>query len=403
MRALTVAIILFASSASAATPAELSQFLSKSHSKAHVIKPAKGLLKHSYIVPAGPYYQLFDWDMYFMSVALSYDKVSDPVIGSVEDFLEYVDEDSNDPGYAPREIAPDRFWALPEQCKPFMAQAAVRASQTRGDWEWARKPYEKLKLMVGFWESDRRASDGLFVWYNGEESGADNNPAVSDDPSLLTEGVDLQAYLYREYLALARLATKLGYADQARDFAGRAEDLRKLVIARMWNEADGMFYNINSRSGEQLRILTWTGFTPLWAKMLSLTSPQEARMADRLFNHLLSGKEFWAPFGVRSVAKTEPTYDPANGYWQGPVWTLVNWMMAHALADYGRKDRALELAQKAVDLLVSDFKKTGGMNECYNPETGQPTAAGDFVSWSLLAEHLVDEIQTGKDPADLGD
>src|ERR1700739_5012166 len=105
--------------------AALSSFSAKSGIKTKVIKPPLGLLRHEYIVPDGPYFQLFDWDMYFMGVALSYDKVSRPIVGSIKDFLSYVAEFANWTGYAPREIAPDALWALPEMCKPFLAQAAV--------------------------------------------------------------------------------------------------------------------------------------------------------------------------------------------------------------------------------------------------------------------------------------
>src|SRR5207302_5965209 len=104
--------------------------------KSEIVKPPLGLLKHQYIVPDGPYFQLFDWDMYFMAAALSYDKVAKPIVGSVEDFLSFVDEFANWTGYTPREIAPDALWALPEMCKPFLAQAAVRASLTAGDFKW---------------------------------------------------------------------------------------------------------------------------------------------------------------------------------------------------------------------------------------------------------------------------
>src|SRR3974377_774850 len=117
---------------------EISQLFEKYHAKENVIKPPKGILKHEYLVPAGPYFQLFDWDMYFMGVALSYDGVGKPVATSVEDFLEFVDEYANWEGYTPREIAPDALWALPEMCKPFLAQAVVRASLTSGDVSWLR-------------------------------------------------------------------------------------------------------------------------------------------------------------------------------------------------------------------------------------------------------------------------
>ncbi len=41
------------------------------------------------------------------------------------------------------------------------------------------------------------------------------------------------------------------------------------------------------------------------------------------------------------------------------------------------------------------------MNECYNPETGAPTAGGNFVSWDLLGEHMLDEALSHADPTDV--
>jgi putative isomerase len=387
--------------------------------KRDIVKPAKGLLLHAYIVPDGPYFQLFDWDMYFMSVALSYDKVSRPIEGSIEDFLAFVDEFANWTGYTPREIAPDALWALPEMCKPFLAQAAVRASLTSGDVSWlrgsdpppssdpnysklqfferpnaARRPtyYQKLKDTLTFWEENRRASDGLFVWYNGVESGTDNNPAVSDAPSQTTEGVDLQSYIYREYLALAYLARRLDAPRDADLYERKAASLKDLVQERLWSEADGSFWNIDSRTHAFVKVRTWTNFVPLWA---GLASPAQA---ERMIPALLDPARFWSPHGVRTLSQDEKFYDAAKGYWRGPVWVLSNYLMMRGLLNFGRTAEAAELADKTQRLLIADFQKTGGMNENYNPETGAPDAAGHFVSWNLLAEHMKEEAVSGRDP-----
>jgi hypothetical protein len=376
------------------TPAELSAFIKSSNAKTNIVKPASGILKHPYLVPAGPYNQLFDWDTYFMGVALSYDYVGAPLATSVEDFLEFVDSNANNTGYAPREIAPDGLWALPEMCKPFMAQAAVRASKTLGDYRWIAPWFQKLQDMMTFWENTRRGTNGLFIWYNGVESGADNNPAVSDSPSLVTEGVDLQVYIYREYLALATIAGELGQDNT--QFLAKASDLANLINAKMWFQDDQMYYNIDSRTGLPVRVKTWTSFTPLWAKIAS-----KAQAKALIENHLLSANEFWASNGVRTTSKTESTYDARNGYWRGPVWIVSNYISMHGLMNYGYSAQAQELGQKTVDLLVEDFQKTGGMNECYNPETGGPTAGGNFVSWDLLGEHILQEARSGSDPTEL--
>jgi putative isomerase len=371
--------------------------LFKEHAlKQNIVKPAKGLLKHQYLVPSGPYFQLFDWDMYFMGVALSYDQVGRPVMDSVKDFLEFVDSNANDEGYTPREIAPDALWALPEMCKPFLAQAAMRASLTLGDAGWLKPYFTKLEHTAAFWENTRRSPDGLFRWYNGVESGVDNNPAVSDRPAVVTEGVDLQCYIYREYLALSILAGKLGEQQKAAAYRQKAADLKALVQHKMWSEADGMFLNIDSQTGQFVRIKTWTNFVPLWAGM---ATPAEAKLTvDR---HLLNPREFWSPYGIRTLAPGEPLYNPKSGYWRGPIWVISNYLLMHGLMNYGYQKEAQQLAEETVHLLIHDLEASGGMNECYNPENGQPTAGGHFLSWDLLGEHMIQEARTGSDPTAL--
>ncbi len=381
--------------------AELSRLIAEHHAKQDIVKPPRGLLKHEYLVPAGPYFQLFDWDTYFMGVALSYDGIGRPLASSVEDFLEFVDEYANWPGYTPREIAPDRFWALPEMCKPFLAQAALRASMTRKSAAWLKEKsgasgetyYVKLAHTLSFWENTRRSPDGLFRWYNGVESGVDNNPAVADRPAETTEGVDLQCYLDREYRAMAVLADKLGYQDDAAEYRGRAAELERLVRQRMWSRPDGMFLNLNARTGEFIRVKTWTNLVPLWA---GIATPEQA---DRMIRrHLLNPREFWSEHGVRTLAPSEPLYNPASGYWRGPIWVISNYLLMHGLMNYGYRQPARELAQRTVALLVDDYRRTGGMNECYDPDTGAPTAGGHFLSWNLLAEHMVEEAERNSDP-----
>jgi neutral trehalase len=393
MNALLCAALALAASARADSSADLTKFLADAGAKVGIVKPAQGILRHPYLVPAGPYFQLFDWDMYFMGVALSYDDVSEPISDSVRDFLDFVDENANNLGYTPREIATDQPWALPEQCKPFLAQAAVRSALTSGKWDWLKPLYVKLQHTTEFWENTRRAPDGLFVWYNGVESGTDNSPAVTDVPATTTEGVDLQVYMYREYSALSRIGHELGDAAAEKRYAKKAEDLKAVVQKKMWSSRDGLFLNIDSRTGRRIKVKAWTSFTPLWAKLA--TQAQAKTMIER---HLLVPGEFWAKHGVRTLAATEPAYRPTDGYWRGPIWVISNYLVMRGLLNYGYKAQAVELADKTTELLVADYRATGGMNECYDPDAGTPTAGGHFLSWNLLAEHMRAEAASGADP-----
>lgn len=382
--------------ASAQGKTEIERLFQKYKVKEAIVKPPQGLLKYPYLVPSGPYSQMFDWDTYFMGVALSYDGRGKPLADSIKNFLSFVGKNGADTGYTPREIAPDGFWDLPEMCKPFLAQGAYRASLTMGSVKWLRPWYKKLAETLQFWENTRRAPDGLFLWFNGVESGVDNSPAVVNHPADVTEGVDLQCYIYREYQAMSFLAASLGYKKDAAQYARKAAALRAKIRDDMWSGTEGTFLNIDARTGKKIHILTWTDFVPLWAGIA--TQAQAHRMIEE---HILNPREFWAPYGIRTLSPHEPLYDPIHGYWRGPVWVVSNYLIMHGLMNYGYTKQAKQLAERTQELLVNDLEKTGGMNECYNPESGKPLAGGHFVSWDLLGEHMVEEAEKDLDPTAL--
>lgn len=365
--------------------------------KKQIIRPPNGLLKFDYLVPSGPYYQLFDWDAYFMGIALTYDRQARYLASSVRNFLEFAGPPTGGRnGYTPRIIAPEGFWSLPEMCKPFLAQMTYVAAQSMQNYWWTREYYDRLARTLYFWENSRRTPDGLFVWFNGDESGVDNNPAVSWEPSEVTESVDLVTYLVLEYRAMSHIAHEIGRTEDEPRWRAKADALQRLLNETMWSEPDGLYFNIDRRTGQMVKIKTWTTFVPLWAGLV----PQDR--AKRLIEeHLLNPKEFWGPHGLRTLAATEPTYTPKNGYWKGPVWVVSSYMMSHGLARYGYRDRAIAEALRVTRLLVQDLERTGGMNENYDPETGAPAAQTNFLSWNLLAAHWVDELREERNPADI--
>ena len=85
---------------------ELAQLFKQYKYKESTVMPPKGILKYEYLVAGGKYSQLFDWDMYFMGVALSYDGQGMALAHSVQDFLLFMNVGDNTRGWAPREITP---------------------------------------------------------------------------------------------------------------------------------------------------------------------------------------------------------------------------------------------------------------------------------------------------------
>jgi putative isomerase len=298
-----------------------------------------------------------------------------------------------DLGLALKFLTSDEAPVIPGPCKPFLAQMALRASLTLNDFHWLESYYLPLQENLQYWEQNKKSGSGLFVWSNSWDSGVDNSYLVSNSRPNTTAGVDLQAYIYREYQAMASIATKLDRQEDAIYYLQQAENLRRLVTQKMWSEDDGFFYDVETTQDLQIKNPTWVGFTALWAQM---ASPAQAKII--LEKHLMNKQEFWSNNGVRTISRKDIHYNPQFGYWNGPVWVLSNYISMHALLNYGYKSQALDLAQKTVTLLNRDFAKSNGMNECYNPETGAPVANANFISWNLLAPHMVEEALTGLDP-----
>ena len=92
-----------------------------------------------------------------------------------------------------------------------------------------------------------------------------------------------------------------------------------------------------------------------------------------------------------------PSFDPRSShfdhqrYWRGPVWAMVNWMIAKGLAEHGEDAWAARIRTDTARLIG-----TSGFAEYFSPVTGEGLGGGTF-SWTSaiwLAWNL-DEIMEG--------
>jgi glycogen debranching enzyme len=75
-----------------------------------------------------------------------------------------------------------------------------------------------------------------------------------------------------------------------------------------------------------------------------------------------------------------PTHDPADPaferrrYWRGPVWPVVNALVARGLRDSGRLDAAERLRSQTATLV-----REGGFAEYFDPIDGTACGGHDFT------------------------
>lgn len=364
------------------------------------IRPAEGFIKYDYLIPAGFYKQMWDWDGFFIGSHLAQQGKPQYLKYWVLDFAGAIDKDGYVAGCittkGPRPLM-GRF-----AMKPFLAQGAVIASEGLGDYAWVKPIWENMRKVIAYREQTQfDPKYGLFFWENAISSGADNNVELTNDPNEKSSilATDISTFQYREYKAMAQLADKLGYADEAAEYHKKAAGLKAAMLKYMWFTDEAMFYNVRRENGKPVKRVSYSNFVPLIDDILA---DKDAKAM--ITRYMLNKDVMLAPYGVRSLSKQDPDYNnnaiiiPYSN-WQGPIWINANYMNYIALKRYGFDKEAAELSGILGRMVVADIQKWGSMHENYDAETGAGLAPtpeqsenhvfSGFVGWNLLAQDML--------------
>ncbi len=364
--------------------------------KAKIKRSASGKIKHDYLVPGGPYDEQWDWDGFFMGIALS---VGDPrnSIYLKNWALNYIENAGAD-GKVAGCLTPNGYDPRLNHIKPFLSQGVFLASKFLKDFSWIKPHWATVKKIVLYrrrylWNKKYN----LGVWYDSMESGADNNVAVLDYPNSSVAGADLNTFMYLEFLSMKLIASALGDDDEVL-FGELAESVRNGMLKHLWDGKEKIFYNLDTKNGSHIKRIGYSSFVPLWGKLLG-----EEEGKETIRRYLLSEDFMWAKYGIRTLAKNDPAYNNRNiikpfSNWQGPIWIISNYIYMQGLINYGLQKEAILLAENITNLVLKDIESTGGMHENYDAETGESLAAPNFASWNILVENMLEDAINKRNP-----
>ncbi len=375
-----------------------------------VVKEPKGFIKYPYLIPAGFYSQLWDWDAFFMANHFISKGEPEYMKNWVMTFSQGIDDDGYVAGCMTAD-GPRRAYSGKFAMKPFLSQGAYQYGKATGNWEWIRPIYDQLNKVLDYRRQTQRDSiSGLYFWEIAMQSGADNNPALNyfKDDSRTFLSADATAFQYGELLAQAAIAKKLGKKEESQKLQAEAKALKDSLNKILWNEQDECYYNVDRDTREQYRRVGYSTFVPLMYKM----APEEngKRMIRR---YMLDDNSMKSPHGFRSLSKADVDYNNRNiivpfSNWQGPIWGITSYIYSIGLHNYGFDDSVAWLAEKVGSLMAKDLDDYGTMHETYHAETGEPLAPSNFkyrtpdgkiqgfVSWNLCMENILEGLLSGK-------
>ena len=372
------------------------------------IRPAEGFIQYDYLIPAGYYKQMWDWDGFFIGCHLAQQSRDQAKYLKwwALDFAGAIDQEGYVAGCITTRGPRPLFGKF--AMKPFLAQGAAIASERLGDYSWVAPIWDSLRKVIAYREKTQYDPKwGLFYWDNAMQSGADNNVALTNDPKDPSAilAVDLSVFQLREYRAMANLAAKLGQNAEATEYRRKEQRLRSAVLQHMWFAPEAMFFNIRRDDGKPVKRIAYSNFIPLIETILPEKNAQEM-IRRYLWNpsHMLSAH------GLRSLSKQDPDYnnvsmiDPYSN-WQGPIWINANYLYFIALKRHGFETEAAQLAGMLGRMVLADIRKWGSMHENYSAETGEGLAPtpdqspgkvfAGFVGWNLLVQDMLQCEVTG--------
>lgn len=372
---------------------------------ASIIKAAKELLQQNRRTVAGytftipspyEYRHQWLWDSCFHAIVLRHFDIA-----AAEGEMRSLVASQHSDGMIPHESKYSLFGhLLPFTSRvtqpPFVARAVLDVYRKGRNKDFLKQMFPKLESYHQ-WLRQHREEDNVLKVVESDESGEDNSVLWDDIYKIPIHQISYLRWfatyvpLFPQWAIIKSAKATCIYADAIDSMAqisraigkpkqAKLYENRKKAIAAGMNKVfrmeDGLFYSVTMKN-RHITYKTNSIFAPLFA---GIFTRKEAK--SLVEEHLLNKSEFWTPYAIPTVSANEKKFS-ARGYWRGPMWVNVNWMLHRGLLRYGLKSVAAELLEKTIAAV-----RKSGFREYYNPITGEGRGAKQF-GWSTLVADMI--------------
>lgn len=362
-------------------------------------------LPFPYSVPCidGMFQEMYYWDTYFTNVGLIHSGLIQQAENNINNMCYLI----NKYGFMPNG---NTFGYLSRSQPPFLSLMVKEVYLVNGDKEWLKECYKSLEKEYSFWQTERITSSGLNRYF-GKLSNEEriryakymcverfSIPIPQDEETLEQYGeniislcesgwdcnsrfgkrahegnwLDLNALLYGFEKNMEYFSSELNNGKTS-VWVERAQKRKALMIKLMWDENSGAFYDYDFVNGKRLELLTTATFYPMFCNMCN------DYQAECIVKNL---QKLELQYGISS---SENKQDLLFLQWDYPSgWPCQQYIVIHALLNYGYKDDALRIAGKYVDLVDRVFAKTGKLWEKYNVFSGDVSVTREYETPEML-------------------
>ena len=204
-----------------------------------------------------------------------------------------------------------------------------------------------------------------------------DNQAIAEQSAFQVVDPGFNAILIRSCAAIAELAAQLGMDQIAQQSAGMASQAIE-SLERLWSELAQQYVCLDRVQGVAVNNAAVGGLLPVIVDLPPQRAEQLARTITQKANN--------SRYTVASQPVDSDHFD-ALRYWRGPIWLIVNHMIATGLREHGHAAVAERIEQDSLSLI-----EQGGFAEYYGPHAGEP-CGGETFTWTAA---IVLELLAGR-------
>ncbi|HEU5180534.1 MAG TPA: amylo-alpha-1,6-glucosidase [Candidatus Polarisedimenticolia bacterium] len=195
----------------------------------------------------------------------------------------------------------------------------------------------------GFVEYDRRSARGLVQqgWKDSQDSVFHEDGTLAEGPIAMSE---VQGLVYAAKSAASLMAAALGKEAQGIQLAREAERVRERFEEAFWCEDLSTYALALDGRKRPCRVRASNAGQCLFSGIASL---ERARRVAATLTH----EGAFSGWGIRTVAATEPRYNPMS-YHNGSIWPHDNALIAAGFARYGLKDETMKVLTGLFDASI---------------------------------------------------
>lgn len=295
-----------------------------------------------------------------------------------------------------------RYWlrtpgAQPRNYSTWLADGVWAVHQVHPDDQFVAELLPDLKKNHEGWEKRHFVNEVGMFWQTGHDDGMEFNINSRQTKDILRGAPGyrptMNAYMYADALAIARVAELSGDKETAKVYRDKAAGLKEKLHAKLWDPRRKFFFPMSKQDeeaeGHTVKALTLTyqtgkhagseygreliGYVPWQFGMV-----EKGKGYEEAWKKLIDADAFAATYGPRTVERNDPMFllKKSCCWWSGQSWPYATSQTLKAMANVLQGYEQTAVTPKDYAQLLGTFARTHRKDgkpylaEACHPDTG---------------------------------